>query len=639
MGKSLLRYASMPAAYLDQLNEEQKQAVQHGDGPAMVLAGAGSGKTKVLTTRVAHLIDQGLSPQNIVLLTFTNKAAREMSERVYALTGFALPYAGTFHRLSAKLLRMHGDKVGLSERFIIYDGDDQISLLKIIASELDLDPKRYHPRVLLKSIGEAKQQLLTPEEYQQFARSGFQQVVSKAYMLYEKRLMQAGAVDFDNLLMKAVELLRTDQEIRQMYQKTWQHVLIDEYQDTNHAQYTFTQLITFPQQNLFVVGDASQAIYGWRGADYRNLLKLKTDYVSIEEYRLEKNYRSTPSILEAASQVIRHNTLHPVLDLWTDKQDITKLELIEANDGAEEAALIVQKIRNLYKDSLSDVAILYRTNAQSREFEEALLRAGIPYKLVGGVAFYSRKEIKDVLAYLQVLLEPGNVVSAARATKLGKRKFQLFTAWAETVRETENGLNRPVLELIDEILKITGYLDKLDEKNPVDLTRIENIQELRSVATQLPDISAFLEQIALVGSEDPKPSAEKEVDNQEAVTLMSLHAAKGLEFPTVFLAGLEEGLFPHSRALMDREQMEEERRLCYVGITRAKQKLYLSYAKRRLLYGSYTQQLPARFLKEIPAHLVEGGEARKVVNAVDLDDPSLDALLSGDIDVDEWLSR
>lgn len=627
---------------MDQLNAEQQEAVRHGDGPALVLAGAGSGKTKVLTTRVAYLLSKGVAPESIVLLTFTNKAAKEMQERVRRLTGQTLPFAGTFHRLSAKLLRWHGHLIGIPPQYIIYDADDQLSLLKLISRDFDLDPKRFPPRVLMKGISDAKQQLLGPDEYQQFARGYFQEGVAKAYTEYERRLAAAGAVDFDNLLVKTVELLRKSPEIRQKYQLQWEHILIDEYQDTNHAQYAFTQLVVAPQNNLFVVGDASQAIYGWRGADYRNLLKLKQDYAQFVEYRLERNYRSTPAILAAASSVIQNNTMHPVLDLWTDSTGHPTIEVIEAEDGGEEAERIIRTIKQEFPDDLDDVAILYRTNAQSRQFEESLVRAGIPYKLVGGVAFYARKEIKDVLAYLSVILQPEDEVSLTRITKLGKRVMATFLSWATEVRSQVPISGWPSsLELIDGILAATRYLDKLDPEDPLDLTRIENLQELRSVATQVGEVTEFLEQIALVGSE--QDSAERQ-QGQSGVTLMSLHAAKGLEFDIVFLVGLEEGLFPHSRSLQDREQMEEERRLCYVGITRAKRRLFLSFARRRLLYGSYQQQLPARFLAEIPAELLSGQKNTRRPDGrrsptIDPDDPSLQALLDGELDIGEWLTH
>ncbi len=625
--------------YLQGLNDQQRSAVLHGSGPAMVLAGAGSGKTRVLTTRVAHLISgEGVSPANIVLLTFTNKAAGEMTERVERLTGHRLPYSGTFHRLCARLLRAHGPKVGLPQGYAIYDSDDSLSLVKLIAKELDIDPKQYHPRALLSGISDAKQQLLSPEDYAQFARGGYQDIVARVYKIYEHRLGLAGAVDFDNLLIKMVELLRRHEDVRQYFQQQFQHVLIDEYQDTNQVQYVLTKLLAFPQNNLYVVGDASQAIYGWRGADYRNLLKLKNDFANIAEYRLERNYRSTPSILEAASGVIRHNTMHPVLELWTDNHDQAKIAVLENIDGSEEARRIVDKITDLgQEEELSEIAVLYRTNAQSREFEEHLLRSGVPYRLVGGVEFYARKEVKDVLAMLSLLFLPTNEMAQVRLTKRGKRKFAQLSAWIEEKRAEEGYLAKPTLELMDGVLEASGYLTSLDPKDPVDLTRIENIQELRSVASQIPELLTFLEQVALV--ENDSVGKQGNPDGP-AVTLMSLHAAKGLEFNVVFLAGMEEGLFPHSRSLLDKEQMEEERRLCYVGITRAKKRLFLSWAKSRLMYGSYKSQLPARFLKEIPENVLDqiGLDGRKK-KAADLSDPDLTAVLYDDMAIDEWLRR
>lgn len=624
--------------YLNGLNEQQRQAVLHGQGPAMVLAGAGSGKTRVLITRVAHLIEaEQVKSENIVLLTFTNKAAGEMNERVERLTGQRLPFSGTFHRICARILRVYGDKVGLSRDYVIYDSEDQLSLVKLIAKELGIDPRQHHPRALLSGIGDAKQQLLLPEEYAQFARGGFQEMIARVYKIYERRLTQAGAVDFDNLLVKVVELLRMHETVRQSYQQQFQHVLIDEYQDTNLAQYTLTKLIAFPQNNLFVVGDASQAIYGWRGADYRNLLKLKQDFAHIEEYRLERNYRSTTPILEAASSVIKHNTLHPVLELWTDNQESTKLELFDSHDGAQEAERVVRMMTKLRGEiALSEMAVLYRTNAQSREFEEALLRVGIPYRLVGGVEFYARKEVKDVLAYLNLLFQPANEVARERLLKLGKRRFAVFEAWANEVRQQVEFTGKTTLELFDAILEVTKYLEQFDENDPTDLTRLENVKELRSVASMFSELPQFLEQVALVEN-DTVEGQEK--SNGEAVTLMSLHAAKGLEFDTVFLVGMEEGLFPHSRALLDKEQMEEERRLCYVGITRARRKLFLSYARQRLMYGSYQSHLPARFLKEIPSALVAGGSPETVTKRkTSLSDPDLTRVLYDDMSIEEWLT-
>jgi len=632
--------------YLAVLNEDQRQAVLHDQGPAMVLAGAGSGKTRVLVTRVAHLLaQQKAQPQNILLLTFTNKAAGEMQARVARLTGHELPFAGTFHRLCARILRSHAEKIGLPSSFSIYDSDDQLSLIKLISRDLDLDPKQMHPRAIASAIGEAKQQLIGPEEFQQFARGHFQEVVGRVYHLYEKRLTDAGAVDFDNLLVKTVELMQRENEVRHYYQSMFEYVLIDEYQDTNHAQYVLTKLFVQPQNNLFVVGDASQAIYGWRGADYRNLLKLKQDFAQVEEYRLEQNYRSTPSILQAASSVIQNNHLHPVLDLWTENSGREKISLMECHDGREEAQRVIRLMQQQSND-WDEVAILYRTNAQSREFEEALMREGIPYRLVGGVKFYARKEVKDVLAFLSLVSQPADEVAANRVIKLGKRRFAEFTQWRDEYLQAGTLLSTQ--EVLDKVLEVTEYLKKFDEKDPEDVSRLENIQELRSVATQFPQLGEFLEQVALVENDSVGDQGQT---NQSAVTLMSLHAAKGLEFKIVFLVGMEEGLFPHSRSLLEKEKLEEERRLCYVGITRARVKLNMSYAKQRYIFGTPQRQLPSRFIKEIPATLFESlpksdsdGLSRLAPekpafrpSAYNLDDPELEALLNGDIPIDDWL--
>lgn len=626
----------MGVTYLDALNNEQKQAVLHAGGPAMVLAGAGSGKTRVLTTRAAHLmLQEGLQPHNIVLLTFTNKAAREMEERVERLTGQRLPFAGTFHRLGARMLRAHGTKIGLPVGFVIYDSDDQLSLVKLICKELGIDPRQYHPKAILAAISEAKQQLLGPGEYSEFARGQFQTTVARVYTVYERRLLQAGAVDFDNLLVKTVQLLRQHEDVRRSYQEQFVHVLIDEYQDTNHAQYVLTQLLAFPQNNVFVVGDASQAIYGWRGADYRNLLQLKRDFANTAEYRLERNYRSTPSILEAASSVIKQNTLHPVLDLWTENTDDHKLTLWECRDGVDEAQKVAAEIMRLSQRGvpLPEMAVLYRTNAQSREFEEVFIRAGITYKLVGGVRFYARKEVKDALALLSFIQNPQDEMAWARIQKLGKRLAAKYQIWAEEVRTKQaEGQSQTSLALLEEALRVTDFRARFDDHDPTDLSRLENVDELLSVASQFPVLADLLEQVALVEGTD----VEESHGAGEAVTLMSLHAAKGLEFDVVFLVGMEEGLFPHSRSLLDKEQMEEERRLCYVGITRARKHLYLSHARSRLLYGATQRTVPSRFIREIPATLLQ--EVRPSgVRKVNVDDPMLDELLAGDIDVATWL--
>lgn len=631
--------------YLAVLNKQQRLAVLHGEGPAMVLAGAGSGKTRVLVTRVAYLLDQKhLKPENILLLTFTNKAAGEMQERVLRLTGQQLPFAGTFHKLCARILRSYGPKLGYPQNYVIYDSDDQLALLKLILSDLNIDPKQYHQRAMQAAISEAKQQLIGPEEYQQFARGRFQEIVGRVYRVYEQRLRDASAVDFDNLLTKTVELLQQHNDVREYYQQMFQYVLIDEYQDTNHAQYILTKLLVQPQNNLFVVGDASQAIYGWRGADYRNMMKLKQDFAHVVEYRLEQNYRSTPCILQAASSVIQNNHTHPILELWTENADRDKVTLMECPDGANEARRVARMISQLV-DDLNEVAVLYRTNAQSREFEEALMRLGLPYRLVGGVKFYARREVKDVLAYLSLVHQPENEVAYRRVEKLGKRRLAAFTQWRDEYQTKETTLS--TAELLDAILAVTKYTDKYNDKDPEDVSRLENIQELKSVAMQFPDLTEFLEQVALVENDQV---GDQGSTDQPAVTLMSLHAAKGLEFNTVFLVGVEEGLFPHSRSLLERDQLEEERRLCYVGITRARQKLIVSYARQRYVFGTPQRQLPSRFIREIPAQLFEslpesngladpGITVRKQGAVYNLDDPELEALLSGDMAIEDWLQK
>lgn len=642
---------------LGPLNEQQRLAVLHGEGPAIVLAGAGSGKTRVLTTRAAYLLsdsERQSQPENILLLTFTNKAAGEMQSRVQLLTNQKLPYAGTFHRLCAKLLRQHAPRVGLPHQYAIYDDDDQLSLIKLILKEMNIDPKQYHPRAVMASISEAKQQLISAADYANFARGHFQEKVSKVYLEYEKRLLRSGAVDFDNLLVKTIELLRLNPEIQRSYQQLWRWILIDEYQDTNHAQYVLTKLLISAPNNLFVVGDMSQAIYGWRGADYRNMLKLKQDFANLEEYRLEKNYRSTPTILQAASQVIKNNSSHPVLELWTENADQAKIQLLECASGYSEASHIARLIKELDLD-LNEIAVLYRTNAQSRSFEEAFIREGLAYRLVGGVRFYARKEVKDVLAYLALVYRPDNEVAQNRIIKLGKQRYQLFETWREKNQSDSDEKPLATLEIIDGVLAATKYLEKFDEKNPEDVSRLENIQELRSVASQFPNLEEFLEQVALVENDE---IGEQNNIQQPAVTLMSLHAAKGLEFAAVFLVGLEEGLFPHSRSMFSQDELEEERRLFYVGVTRAKRFLTLSYAKQRYLYGSPQAQLPSRFIREIPADLLEfyrlngrsktgrlknltgaKSRSRPARRTTNLDELEIDSLLSGEMSIEDFLKQ
>ncbi|MBI2008618.1 UvrD-helicase domain-containing protein [Candidatus Amesbacteria bacterium] len=571
---------------LAELNEAQKQAVTYEDGPLLILAGAGSGKTRVLTHRVMWLIENGVNPDEILLQTFTNKAAGEMLKRVK--NGRVM--GGTFHSFSAKMLRRYADEAGLDPNFVIFDEGDQLDTVKQAMMAVGADPKAVKPGSVLGAISGAKNELISPAEYAGFARGNFSQTVARVYLAYQRLLKKYKALDFDDLLGEMVKLLKTNPEVRNKLQEKFRYILVDEYQDTNKAQYEITKTLAKKYQNLTVVGDAAQSIYRWRGADYRNMLALKSDFPDLTIMNLEQNYRSTQTILDAANKVISKNKNHPVLNLWTEKNGGEKIMIYETESELEEATFIVTSVQRL-ASSYSDYAVLYRTNAQSRVLEEAFLHAGIPYSLFGGVRFYERKEIKDVLAYLRLVLNPNDEIARKRAEKIGKTKLQRFK-----VAEVQSSNN--TLEVLDEVLKATQYLEQFDEMNEEDAARLENIKELRSVAQEFPELPEFLEQIALTEKESRRSRSA------EAVTLMTLHAAKGLEFKTVFMVGMEEGLFPHSRSLMDSEQMEEERRLAYVGMTRAMDKLYLTYARRRLFFGSRSNNPVSRFLADIPEKLI-----------------------------------
>lgn len=576
------------------LNPEQQAAVEYTDGPLLVLAGAGSGKTRVLTHRVAFLVGQkNVDPSQILLLTFTNKAAQEMLGRVKALLRQDfVGQGGTFHSFAARVLRRYGTQVGLEPNFVIFDTEDQASVIKNAMARLGVDSKTFKASSIAAIISNAKNELISPAEYASFARGDWQQVAAKVYMVYQQLLRQYKAVDFDDLLVEMTKLLAI-QEMRDILQRQFMHVLVDEYQDTNKAQYIISKTLALGSRNLMVVGDAAQAIYSWRGADYKNMLYLKQDFPDLVTMNLEQNYRSTQNILSGANAVIAKNKSHPILKLWTANTPGEKITVYEADEESEEARFVVERIR--FAQDFSDFAILYRTNAQSRIFEEALLHMGIPYTLVGGVRFYERKEIKDVLAYLQLLVNPENEVALKRAERVGKTRLNKFIIY--NLQFT----NMKTLEILDEVLKVTGYLELYDMDDEEDAARLENIKELRSVAEQFTNLTDFLENIALTERE-----SKKAVNFEHgAVTLMTLHAAKGLEFKTVFLVGMEEGLFPHSRTLMNPDEMEEERRLAYVGITRAREKLYLTYARRRLYFGMRSNNPVSRFVAEIPEELIE----------------------------------
>jgi DNA helicase-2/ATP-dependent DNA helicase PcrA len=605
---------------LTDLNPEQKAAVTYTEGPLLVLAGAGSGKTKVLTHRVAYFIETCLiKPENALLLTFTNKAANEMKQRIFDLTNGNAPMTGTFHSFCAKVLRIDGTSIGIPPNFIIYDEVDQKDAVKQILEKLDISTDQFNPSSILNGISEAKNQMLTPAEYKNFVQGEWQEVVAKVYEGYEKMLKEIGALDFDDLLIKTVTLFKEAPVVLSKWQKTLTHIFVDEWQDTNKIQYSLTKLLVGKGKNITAVGDASQSIYSWRGADYKNINYLIRDYPDIKVINLEQNYRSTQNILDAANLVISKNTSHPILKLWTEKSAGAKIKLYAAKNGFDEADFLVSEINSVIKFSdnklnFRDFAVLYRTNAQSRVLEEALLHGGIPYTLVGGTRFYDRKEIKDVISYIKYLVNPKDSVSKRRIEKIGLRRFEKL----ETFR-TENPdlTNLTTLDILDAVIQKTDYLALFQKESEENIARLENLKELRSVATEFPNINDFLENVALV-------EAGPRNQSKNAVTLMTLHAAKGLEFPVVFIVGMEEGLFPHSRSLMDTSQIEEERRLAYVGITRAKELLYLTYASSRLYFGERISNPPSRFIMDIPENLIENLGSNSFSTSDDLKLDSVD---------------
>ncbi|MDP1722859.1 MAG: UvrD-helicase domain-containing protein [Candidatus Gottesmanbacteria bacterium] len=605
----------MSDTLLNDLNQSQQKAVQHTDGAVLVFAGAGSGKTRVLTCRVAYLIDQKhIDPHQILMLTFTNKAANEMKDRIRILLSqpsnhttiqpSSMPFAGTFHALCVKILRRDGKEIGISPDFLIYDSEDQLDVVKKVMKTLDISVKNFNPGTVLHTISQAKNELITATEYPQYARGLFQETVARIYISYQKILHESAALDFDDLLMMTVKLFEKSELTLGRYQEQYHYVLVDEYQDTNRAQYTITKLLSGRWHNLCVVGDASQSIYRWRGADFRNIVNFKTDFPQVVVYNLEQNYRSTQTILDAAFGVISKNTSHPILKLWTEKTAGDKITLYEARTEHDEATFLATTILQSSRP-FTDFAVLYRTNAQSRVIEEAFLHAGIPYTLVGGTRFYERREIKDVLAYLRLLASPNDSVSTNRIEKLGKGRMERFIKFSESIAKDVKLVELTTLELLDRVLSVTDYLALYNANIQEEASRLENIKELRSVATQFPILREFLETIALVEQEYKPKKQQGNDDSRDSVTLMTLHAAKGLEYQIVFMVGMEEGLFPHSRSIMDREELEEERRLCYVGITRAKERLYLTYANRRLYFGTRTQNMISRFLADIPEHAID----------------------------------
>ena len=640
------------------LNKEQQQAVQHTEGPLLILAGAGSGKTKVLTVRIAHLLAQGVNPYEILAITFTNKAAKEMKSRVEGLVGDVANriWLSTFHSFCAKFLRFELDNfLGYNSNFTIYDTSDSQAVIKAALKALNLDDKYYPVGAMIGAISDAKNKLLFASDFRKQARDFYQQKVADVYEYYERELRKNNALDFDDLLLVAVKLLQSNEAVLDKYSKRFRYVMIDEYQDTNHAQYLLAKLLASHWKNIAVVGDADQSIYAWRGADIQNILDFEKDYPNCTSIKLEQNYRSTKIILDAANAVIENNEDRPKKNLWTDKTEGAKIQHFTAQSEHEEAAFIgdtIAKKHDIHGVPYGDMAILYRTNAQSRVLEEALIKRALPYMMVGGTKFYDRKEIKDVLAYLRVLYNPFDDLSLLRIINVPKRSIGATTVaklqdyarangtslfmtltqlhLVDTIKgKTKEKLeefgiliftlvaemeDKTVLDILESILDRTGYLAQLEEStDPQDQARAENIGELLSVAKDFQDtnpngtVEDFLEQVALVNDVD---SFEQE---ESKVTLMTLHAAKGLEFPIVFLGGLEEGLFPHSRTLMNPEEIEEERRLAYVGITRAEKELYISNATTRTVFGRTSSYLPSRFIDEIPEELVDGLRAKRKV--------------------------
>lgn len=632
------------------LNPQQAEAVINTEGPMLIMAGAGSGKTKVLTCRVANLLQKGVRPYRILAITFTNKAAAEMRERVNNMSGPAAKdvWLFTFHAFCARFLRMEIDKLpGYGGNFAIYDTADSQNLIKQILKEMNLDDKRFQPSGILSRISNAKNALQDAAAFARQAGDFYEQKVADIYSRYEQKLQLNNALDFDDLLMLSIKLLQENKEVREKYQDRFDYLLVDEYQDTNHAQYLLTKFLAAKHRNICVVGDADQSIYGWRGADIQNILDFEKDYPDSKVIKLEQNYRSTQIILDAANAVIENNTGRKPKNLWTENKSGADIIYFQAVDERDEARFVIEQLQNLQRTEnkkLGDMAILYRTNTQSRIFEEMLIKSGISYNMVGGLKFYERKEIKDIIAYLRVIFNPADSLSLLRIINVPKRgigdaslaKIQAYAA-ANNVSLFEavsnaaaiDGLSSrfvsklddlagiifelmnlaseaPVEDLIDRVLRDTGYLEELEnERTPQAQSRIDNLHELISVAQEFAaseeenNLENFLAHVALVSDIDDTELGE------DAITLMTLHSSKGLEFPVVFLVGMEEGLFPHARTLMDETEIEEERRLCYVGITRAKEKLFLSSTKMRTIYGNTVTYPPSRFLQEIPARLVK----------------------------------
>lgn len=634
---------------LEGLNEEQLDAVKTTDGPLLVLAGAGSGKTKVLTTRIAYLIESGVEPYNILAITFTNKAAKEMKERVFKLVGEVKDIQiSTFHSFGLYIIKRHYNLLGYERNFTILDGDDSLVLVKNIVKEMGLNTDDYNPKAIRNKISGAKNELVYPEEYEKYAGTDFEEIVCKVYKKYEERLKNNNSVDFDDLLILPIKLFSVYKDILKMYQERFKYILVDEYQDTNRVQYILVNMLAARYKNICVVGDNDQAIYSWRGSDYRNILNFEKDYPDLKSVMLEENYRSTGNILKAANEVIKNNKIRKDKNLWTKHEEGSKIRYHRASDEKDEASYVVKEIKDLLYDGVrrEDIAVLYRTNAQSRNIEEAMLRENIPYKVIGSFYFYNRKEIKDLISYLKLIYNKNDDISLVRIINVPKRgigdktisnlsdksfklnkciydvietgKEQEFKKIIEELKE--NSKDATLTELVDLILDKTGIRKELETEKTVDAEiRLSNLEEFKSITrtyeenSDSPTLEEFLEEISLVAD------MNEHKNETNVVTLMTVHAAKGLEFDYVFVIGMEEGLFPHLNS-METEDLEEERRLCYVAITRAKKKLWLINAKSRMIYGKHDNYFPSRFISEIPDEYLEKDENKKQTTSITSDE-------------------
>ncbi len=630
---------------LSTLNKEQKEAVTTTDGALLVLAGAGSGKTRVLTMRIAYLIEEKkISPYEILAITFTNKAAKEMRERVSSLIGAMAKniQISTFHSFGLQIIRENCNLLGYDHNFVILDSDDTLTVIKRILKDLNLDPKTYNPNAIKNKISGCKNELMTPIGYERFATSDFEKVVLEVYKRYQKTLKQNNSLDFDDLLVLPIELFKEHPEILERYQDRYQYVLIDEYQDTNQAQYILSKMIAYKYKNICVVGDPDQSIYSWRGANYRNILNFEKDYKNAKTILLEENYRSTKTILEAANSVIKNNQGRKEKNLWSSKGEGDKITYYRAYDERDEAFYIIREIKQLLNRGIKEkeIAVLYRTNAQSHIFEEEFLKANLPFKIVGSIGFYSRKEIKDLLAYLRLIHNDKDNVSLMRIINVPKRGIGLKSiqnliekadkegtsmydaitsgkeaAFKNTIEDLKRvSENLTLTELVDKVLDTTGYRQELESEKTLEADiRLENLEEFKSITRAFEEtygvisLEDFLLETSLISD------VEEYKDEKDRISLMTIHSVKGLEFDYVFVTGLEEGIFPHINSLMDKGGLEEERRLCYVAITRAREKLYLLNARKRMLFGKDQVNPASRFLSELDPTLIEAKQKEEPV--------------------------